>query len=98
MGFPNIVADSGFSVEGCVYELPQDHLSLLDTCVGFPEVIKPFFQCCVIHSTTICVLVTPLPDRFLGASPWQVNSSSVRQSKILKEHIRGEWVKGGLQR
>ena len=38
MGFPNIVHEPGFSVEGCVYELSLDCLPLLDTCVGFPKV------------------------------------------------------------
>jgi hypothetical protein len=38
VGFPNVVHEPGFSVEGCVYELSLDCLSLLDTCVGFPKV------------------------------------------------------------
>ena len=38
VGFPNIVHEPGFSVEGCVYELSLDCLPLLDTCVGFPKV------------------------------------------------------------
>ena len=37
-GFPNIVHEPGFSVEGCVYELSLDCLPLLDTYVGFPKV------------------------------------------------------------
>ena len=42
VGFPNVVYEPGFSVEGCVYELSLDSLSLLDTCIGFPKVISHF--------------------------------------------------------
>ena len=40
VGFPSIVHEPCFSVEGCVYELPLDRLPLLDTCVGFPKVCR----------------------------------------------------------
>lgn len=45
VGFPNIDAEPGFSVEGCVYELPQDCLPLLDTSVGFPKVLATEASC-----------------------------------------------------
>ncbi|XP_028394644.1 uncharacterized protein LOC114518835 isoform X2 [Dendronephthya gigantea] len=49
VGFPNIAYEPGFSVEGCVYELSLDYLSLLDTCIGFPKhysrLIVPVWMC-----------------------------------------------------
>ncbi|ESO89583.1 hypothetical protein LOTGIDRAFT_234205 [Lottia gigantea] len=37
IGFPNIEFNPFSSVEGCVYELSNSELHLLDSCVGFPE-------------------------------------------------------------
>ena len=51
-GFPNVEFNSNSSVEGVVYLLRQEELKVLDSAMGYPQVLW-------LTLSDICLCVTP---------------------------------------
>ncbi|KAJ8039415.1 hypothetical protein HOLleu_17130 [Holothuria leucospilota] len=92
-GFPNIVYNANSSVEGCIYHLTLDQLSLLDGIVGFPKfcikVVLPVWMLNCKEPTELGVAQYCVPAvMYIARDEWTHNEA-ICNSYNLKQCLMG---------